>query len=152
MQVAYSRWERRDATAREDLGRAAINYCRAQRQYNAKVIGARYFWVDAGNTIAMLVEGQPGFADFDPEPASSLTAAQFEMNDVARQVSNEVWTDARLGLEAYERAGRPSGTDSSLCRVCGGTGSLAGTDVGGGGGEVTSCVACGGTGRPPGAD
>jgi hypothetical protein len=100
----------------------------------------------------MLVEGQPGFADFDPEPASSLTAAQFEMNDVARQVSNEVWTDARLGLEAYERAGRPSGTDTSLCRVCGGTGSLAGTDVGGGGGEVTSCVACGGTGRPPRAD
>jgi hypothetical protein len=151
MQVSYSRWERRDATAREDLGRAAINYCRASRQHNAKVTGARYFWVDAGNTLAMLIEGQPGFADFDPEPASSLTAAQFEMNDVARQVTNEVWTDARLGLEAYERAGRPSGIDSTRCRVCGGTGSLTGTDVGGGG-AVSTCAACGGTGRPASTD
>lgn len=147
MQVSYSRWERRDATAREDLGHAAINFCRAQRAHNAKVTGARYFWVDSGNTIAMLIEGQPGFADFDPDPASSLTAAQFQMNDVARQVTNEIWTDARLGLEAYERAGRPSGIDSSLCRVCGGTGSLAGTDVGGGE-AVTTCNACDGTGRP----
>ena len=146
MQMSYSRWERRDATARDDLGRAALNYCRAQRSYNAKVTDARYFWIDAGNTVALLVEGQPGFADFDPEPAGTLTTAQFQMNDVARQVASELWTDARLGLEAYERAGRPSGIDAALCRVCRGTGAIAGVDVGGGG-EITSCNACSGTGR-----
>lgn len=146
MQMSYSRWERRDAATREDLGRAAINYCRAQRQYNTKITGARYFWVDAGNTLAVLVEGQPGFADFNAEPAAALNDAQFKMNDVARQISSELWTDARLGLEAYERAGRPSGIDASICRACNGVGSTTGTDVGGGE-EVQTCRVCDGTGR-----
>ena len=146
MQMSYSRWERRDGAAREDLGRAVHAYCRAQRSFNAKVTGARYYWVDSGNTLAILIEGEPGFADFDPAPASALTTTQFAMHDVARQTASELWTDARLGLEAYERAGRPSGVDPSLCRVCGGSGSLAGTDVGGGG-DVSTCTACAGTGR-----
>ena len=152
MQMSYSRWERRDAAAREDLGRAALEYCRAQRAHNARVTAARYLWVDAGNTLAMLIEGQPGFADYDPDPPEALTSAQFRMNDVARQVSSELWTDARLGQEAYERAGRPSGVfDPEICRFCGGVGSVAGTDVGGGQ-AVSTCMECGGTGRTAGAD
>jgi hypothetical protein len=59
------------------------------------------------------------------------------MNDVARQVSSELWTDARLGLEAYERAGCPSEIDPTICRVCNGVGSTTGTD--GGGGEALAC-------------
>jgi hypothetical protein len=145
MQLNYSRWERRDATHRDDLGRAALEYCRAQRG-NRHVTGARYFWVDAGNTLAILVEGEPGFADFDPDPSPSITEAQFRMNDVARQVTNELWTDARLGLEAYVRAGRPSGVDVGACRFCNGTGSLTSTDVGGGE-EISRCPHCDGTGR-----
>lgn len=148
MQMNYSRWERRDGITREELGYATIEFCRAQRSFNRKVTGSRYFWIDAGNTVAVLIEGEPGFADFDADPAESLTAAQFRMNDVARQLVSELWTDARLGQQAYERAGQPSGVVGRGCRACGGTGMMASTDVGGGG-EIGVCPVCGGTGHAP---
>ena len=144
MQVSYSRWERRDTTSREEFARAVMRWCQAHRLADTRVSAARYFWVDAGNTITVLVEGEPGFADYDPEPDTGLTRAQFTLNDVARRTINELWTDARLGASIYERAGAPSGI-SSDCPVCDGIGQIPLTDVGGGAGQ-TDCPSCGGTG------
>jgi hypothetical protein len=144
VQVNYSRWERRDTTSREELGRAVMRWCQAHRTADPRVSAARYFWVDAGNTITVLIEGEPGFADYDPEPDAGLTRAQFALNDVARRVANELWTDARLGVQIYERAGAPSGI-SADCPVCDGIGQIPLTDVGGGAGQ-TACPSCGGTG------
>ena len=145
MHVSYSRWERRDTTSREELGQAAIRLCRAQRTANAKVQAARYFWVDAGNTIVVLVEGEPGFADFNPEPEAELARAQFALSDVARQVGSELWTDPRLGLDLFDRAGRPTGIAGD-CPICDGIGQVPMTDVGGGSATI-DCPSCGGTGR-----
>ena len=144
MQLSYSRWERRDTTSREEFGRAVMRWCQAHRSANPRVAAARYYWVDAGNTITVAIEGEPGFADFDPEPDTELTRSQFALNDIARRVASELWTDARLGVEIYERAGMPSGI-SSACPVCDGIGQIPLTDVGGGAAQ-TECPSCDGTG------
>jgi len=145
MHIQYSRWDRAHQTSREELGSAALRWCRALRGSNTKVHSARYLWVDP-NTIVTIVEGEPGFADFNQDVPEELLRAQFALNDVARRVTHELWTDARVGQQRYEQAGRPTGINTDECRACDGLGQLSTTDVGDGGAFV-ACRVCNGTGR-----
>ncbi len=109
MPIRLMKFERYPATDRNAFARAALQYCRLART-EPKVQSARYYRADGGNTIGLVIEGQPGCFDYNPEPAPELLAATFAISDMATQRSIETWGDAGAGERSGDRAGRPSGT------------------------------------------
>jgi hypothetical protein len=111
MPVRLMKFERNPNVDRNEFARAVLQLCRAQRR-QPKIQDARFFWVDGGNTVGLLVQGQPGCFDFNPEPDPELMKAGFAVTDMASLRMNETWNDAGIGERNWERAGRPSGVTS----------------------------------------
>src|SRR5438094_107080 len=109
MPIRLMKFERYPTTNRDAFARAMLQYGRLART-QPKMQAARYFWVDGGNTIGLLLEGQPGCFDYNLEPDPELVKAGFALADMATLRSNETWTDAGAGMRNWERGGRPTGT------------------------------------------
>ena len=111
MPIRLMKFERFPTTDRNAFARAVLQYCRLVRQQE-KVQSSRFYWADGGNTVGLIIEGQPGCFDYNPEPDPELLKAQFAIADLASLRMNETWADAGAGERSWERAGRPSGTAS----------------------------------------
>ena len=74
MPIGLQKFERYPSVDRNDFAITVLNYCRAYRAQE-KITGARFFWVDGGNTIGVLVEGQPGCFDYNPNPDANFLKA-----------------------------------------------------------------------------
>ncbi len=108
MPVQMQKLERYPGTDRDKFARAVLNYCRAYRS-DPKIGGAQFYWADAGNTIGVVVWGEPGCFDYNPNPDPNMLKAAFAVADLGNQRSSEVWQDAGPGARSWEAAGRPSG-------------------------------------------
>jgi hypothetical protein len=95
-------------TDRNEFALATVQACRTLRA-NPKIQSAQYFWVDVGNTIAIVTQGEPGCFDFDPEGNPEISKAMFALHDMGTMVSNETWSDAARGQKTWAESGSPSG-------------------------------------------
>ncbi len=100
--------ERYPTADRNEFARAALQFCRESR-VQSKIRMARYYWADTGNTIGIVVEGEPGCFDDDPQPDPDLLKAAFTLHDLGSRKLLETWGDAGPGERAWEQAGRPMG-------------------------------------------
>lgn len=103
MPLSISRWERRDNSDRDAFARAALDLCRAWRAEDG-VRGARFYWASADTLVTMLDAESPEV--FDRQPNAMRGRALFALSDLARNLGNERWGDARTGEEAFHIAGR----------------------------------------------
>lgn len=108
MPVQLIKFERNPGADRNQLANAVLQYCRAQRA-QPKITSARFFWVDGGNTIGMITEGQPGCFDYNPNPDPNLLKAMFAVSDLASWKATETWQEAGIGARTWDTAGRPTG-------------------------------------------
>ncbi len=105
MDVGISRWERRDGTDRDQLGQAALAYCRAMRSFEG-VHGARFYWANP-DTVVVLTEVDSSEVLYR-QASPDLARATFALADLARQTGAESLFDARTGEETF-RAARGEG-------------------------------------------
>ena len=108
MPLQVTKWDRYPTSDRNTFGLAALNFCRALRT-QPKIRNARFYWATA-NSVAVVVEGEPGCFDYNPEPNPEVGKAAFALADLASPGTTEEWADAGVGARNWERAGRPTGT------------------------------------------
>ena len=103
MPALLNRWEVRDPSTARDWGLAALQFCRVQRGRD-EVEASRY-WLSTATEISILTEFKPGASvspgGDTPEGAKAIA----DMMALSRNVSNEVWSDARGSSEMLTRAG-----------------------------------------------
>jgi hypothetical protein len=110
MPIIYEEYRRRPGVDRNDLGAAVLNLCRTLRANNDKIKSAKFYWASY-NDIALIVEGEVGFRNTDGSgPSPDVAKATSAMYDLADQTYFRELAEARLGQNAWEAAGRPSGT------------------------------------------
>ncbi len=101
MPLHVSKFERRDNADRNELGLAALESCRANREIPG-VISSLYYWVNP-DEIAIITDAEPGA--FGPgsgnAPVPRSVKAMFALSDLAKSTSYEAWADARAGTETY---------------------------------------------------
>jgi hypothetical protein len=107
MPIGFTRWQRREGVDRNDFALAALEVCRRART-NPKVRGARFYWHNASE-ITLLVDGELGFDDYNPDPDPEGVKAQFALDDLGILVESQTWGDAGAGTQTWETAGEPSG-------------------------------------------
>jgi hypothetical protein len=102
MPLHVSKYERRDNAPRNELGKAALEACRAAREVPG-VINSLYYWVNA-DEIAIMTNAEPGAwgPGSGHEPLVRGTKAMFGLADLARNTSYEAWADARSGTDTYD--------------------------------------------------
>jgi len=103
MDVGYSSWERRDSANRNEMGMAALAYCRAVKELDG-VGDARFYWPGI-DTLAILVHVESSDVLYRT-PTPSLARATFGLADLALQTTNQVWLDAPTGAKLYEASQR----------------------------------------------
>lgn len=101
--MMVSKWERRDAATREQLGLAAFNACR-QFKDHPSVTSSRYYWATPDQVV--IANTSDDLSGYWSQGSSMMGAALFDLADAATQVSNEQWMDAGTGQKNYEDAGR----------------------------------------------
>jgi hypothetical protein len=101
--MMVSKWERRDAATREQIGSAAFNACREFRDHPS-VTSSRYYWATPDQIV--IANGSDDLSAYWSQGSASMGAALFALADVATQVSSEQWIDAGTGQKNYEDAGR----------------------------------------------
>lgn len=99
MDIGYSSWERRDSADRNELGLAALAYCRAMKGVDG-VGDARFYWPGI-DTLAILVHVESSGVLYR-QPSPALAKATFALADLALQTTNQVWLDAPAGAMLYE--------------------------------------------------
>lgn len=109
MPIRITKFERYPGVDRNEFAGSVLNLCRTLRSQE-KITSARYFWADGGNTVAMVVEGQPGCFDYNPTPDPNVGKASFAVMDLASARSVDTFQDAGLGTQGWDRSGRPTGT------------------------------------------
>lgn len=101
--MMISKWERRDAATREELGVAALQACREFRAHPS-VTSSRYYWSTPDQVV--IANATDDLSDYWSPPSSSMGAALFDLADAATQVASEQWMDAGTGQKNYQDAGR----------------------------------------------
>lgn len=101
MDVGFSRWERRDEADRNELGKAALEYCRALRSEDG-VNDARFYWSGI-DTLSILTYVQSTDA-LNRVHTARAARATFALSDLARQTRAETWIDAHVGEAMYNTA------------------------------------------------
>ena len=101
--MIVSKWDRRDAATREQLGSAALRACREFKEHPS-VIASRYYWSTPDQVV--IANASDDLAAYWSPTSASLGGAIFDLADVAVQASNEQWIDAGTGQRNYEEAGR----------------------------------------------
>lgn len=101
--MIVSKWDRRDAATREQLGTAALAACREFRTHPS-VTSSRYYWLTPDQVV--IANASDDLSAYWSPASSSLGAAMFDLADVATQVASEQWIDAGTGQKNYEDAGR----------------------------------------------
>ncbi len=101
MPLFVTKYERRDGTDRDALGRAALTLCRANRAIEG-VRNSRFYWANT-DTVAVLTDAEAGSygQGSGTPPTADGAKAFFGMADLARQVSDETWGEAAAGEEVY---------------------------------------------------
>ena len=101
MDIGISRWERRDGVDRDQLGKAALAFCRAMRGFDG-VHNARFYWANP-DTVVVLTEADS--AEVLVRQASpDLARATFGLADLARQTGLESLFDARVAEATFRSA------------------------------------------------
>ena len=103
MPLQVMKWRRKESGSLNDLGLAALAFCRAQRARN-EVEQAKYYWSNP-NEIWIIIEGAEEMVLNKYQTPESL-AAMYDLSDLAAQVETTFLADARGGFETYETAGR----------------------------------------------
>lgn len=101
MDIGISRWERRDGADRDQLGKAALGFCRAMRGSDG-VQNARFYWTNP-DTVVVLTEADTSeilYRQASPE----VTRATFVLADLARQTATETLFDARTAEATFRAA------------------------------------------------
>lgn len=99
MAMLVSYWERRDASDRDQFGRAALAYCRAARACDG-VRGARFYWLNPDLLVVAVDVESLEVGDISlltPDTARTM----FALSDLGRPVRTERWGDPARGEEAY---------------------------------------------------
>ena len=107
MPTLYSRFHIKSGSDRAAAATLALNLCRAQRGREG-CLNARYYWANV-NEIVMLSDWENGTAPFTPPaggPDPAIGELSYKLYDIADRTAWELWTDARVGKDAYVRAGR----------------------------------------------
>ncbi|MEZ4501732.1 MAG: hypothetical protein R3C39_03835 [Dehalococcoidia bacterium] len=99
-------FERRDHADRNEMALAALQLCRVQRA-RSNVSSAKFYW-PSWDSIAVLVECSS--FEMDEQPNPDLAKAGSGLANLARMTDFKIMAEAGVGQEAYEVAGRPSGT------------------------------------------
>lgn len=103
MPMYFSRYERRDGSDRDAMAKAALQLCRAVRSEEG-VRDARFFWAN-WDTIVTLFNAEMGVLGPDARVSSAARArASRELTDLARLTAHEVWGEAGMAEEAYNRS------------------------------------------------
>lgn len=105
MDIGMSRWERREGADRDQLGRAALAYCRALRGSDG-VHGARFYWANP-DALVVLTEAESA-AVLYRQASPEVARATFALADLARQTGAETLFDAKAA-EAMYRAAQTEG-------------------------------------------
>lgn len=101
MDIGISRWERRDAADRDQLGRAALAFCKAQRLSDG-VHSVRFYWANP-DTVVVLTEVDSSDVLYR-QASPDLARATFALADLARQTATESLFDARAGEATFRAA------------------------------------------------
>ena len=101
-------YRRRPDADRNELALAALQLCRTLRGRD-DVTSSRMFW-DDWNDIAIITEGAPTMWNNDGTPDPDIMKAVSGVQDLADRTGQWRLAEARAGQEAYEAAGRPSGS------------------------------------------
>ena len=101
--LVVSKWDRRDASSREEFGAAAFRLCQAAKSGDA-VNSSRFYWATP-DQIAIVNETDDLSGYWSP-PGADLGAAMFAMADLAVLSSSEQWADAGTGETTYRESGR----------------------------------------------
>jgi hypothetical protein len=101
--LVVTKWDRRDGSAREEFGAAALRLCRASKGLEA-VSSSRFYWSKPDQVV--VVNQTDDLAAYWSPPSEAVAAALFGMADLAIMSGQEQWADAGQGAAAYRRAGR----------------------------------------------
>ena len=107
MALGITLWRRKDGADRNELALAALQVCRVWRSRD-DISSSRLFW-RGWNDIAIVTEGDDTMFDFrgtDPDMAKASSG----LADLADVVDWYQLGEARQAQQAYEAAGRPSGS------------------------------------------
>ncbi len=104
MALGITRWERRDAAGREEVGNAALELCRALR-HEEGIEDARFYWTGVDSLAVVATATSAEAITRVPSPAAAR--ANFALANYARQTGAETWMDPRDGQMMWESAGRP---------------------------------------------
>jgi hypothetical protein len=107
MPLTTYRVTRRDGADRGEFALAALDLCRQYRGFEG-VIDARYWW-SGSSRLAIVIETEPGVVA-QQLGSPELANAVFAMDELGDSHGIETWNDARGAAEAWESAGRPSGS------------------------------------------
>ncbi len=105
MPLHVSRFERFSGADRDQLGVAALEWCRSARESEG-VNSSKYYWIDP-NQIAIVTDAEPGAwgPGSNAQPNTRYVKAMFSLADLARNTSSETWADARAGMNVRQIAG-----------------------------------------------
>lgn len=104
MDLALTRFERRDGATRDDMGNAALEYCRAMRAAEP-VQSARFYWVGVDQIVVLIGVEEARTIVYPPSGAAAK--AFFTLADTARQLGpTEALIDAGAGTKIAAMGGR----------------------------------------------
>jgi hypothetical protein len=105
MPLHVSKFERYSGADRDQLGIAALEWCRSARESEG-VNSCKYYWIDP-NQIAIVTDAEPGAwgPGSGTQPNGRYVKAMFSLADLARNTSSETWADARAGSDVRQLAG-----------------------------------------------
>jgi len=105
MPLHVTKFERYPGADRDQLGVAALEWCRSARESEG-VNGSKYYWLDP-NQIVIVTDAEPGAwgPGADAQPNARFVKAMFSLADLARNTSSETWADARSGSDVRHIAG-----------------------------------------------
>lgn len=103
MPIEVSHWRRRDTADRENLGKTALETCRALRSADG-FTDARFYWVSPDEIVlqATASAGEVLGREYAPDVARAFYA----LADNATQVSREWWMEPGPAEANYHSAGR----------------------------------------------
>jgi len=101
MDIGILRWDRRDGADRDQLGKAALAFCRAMRSSDG-VHSARFYWANP-DTVVVLTEADSSEVLYR-QASPDLARATFALADLARQTGTESLFDARVAEATFRAA------------------------------------------------
>lgn len=108
MAVGISNYRRRPGVDRNEMALAALQLCRTLRGRD-DIQSSRLFW-DGWNDITIITEGGPTMWNQDGTPEPAMMTALSGLADLADLTGDSRLAEAKAGQDAYEAAGRPSGS------------------------------------------